>query len=197
MGPLLDNEKGNVTVFFVAISLGIALTLVLAINIGVALFQKTAQENDLAIACDQVESSAFGLVVKNSNTPELDIAKEIVATLRENGTQAKAHIYICEANESEVPFNKRAIAYYVVLEGEYLPIVGGNITGPITVANASAGYLIPYATDTAWRPSSTATGEYIAQEGQTGVTRNAIGLTSMPDTLQQTLDKAIEEANDS
>lgn len=189
-----ETERGNVTVFFVAISLSLALILVLVLDIGLALFQKGTQENDLAVATDEIESSAFGLVVKNSNTPELDIAEAIVESLRANGTDAKAHIFIAEAASTDVPTNKRAIAYYVVLEGAYTPMFAGPIIGDITVANAQAGYLVPYSSEVAWRPSSSAPGEYIAQAGQTSVTRNAMNATSMPQVLQDTLRDATEEA---
>lgn len=190
-------EDGNITIMFLALSLCISLILVLAIDLGTALFQKSTQENDLAIACDEVESSAFGLSVKNSNNPELSIAQKIVEDLRDNGTQAKAHIYVYEAAKSDVPTNKRAIAYYVVLEGKYKPFFVGNLTGDITVANAKSGFLIPYSTEVAWRPATTQPGEYIAQEGKTSVTRVSKTLNSMPKQLQETLSQAIEEAHNS
>lgn len=190
----MRNEQGNISLLLVVCTVVLTLVFGVALDFGLAFAQKSAQDDALALAREEILSPAFALKLKNSPTPEQDIAERIVESLRFNGTDAKVHVHVIEAPPEDVPENKRAIAYYVVLEGTYSPILLGMIIDGIPLASASSAYAIPYSTTLAWRPGIPHPGEYTAEAAQTSLVYRPASPADMPEALARTLDEAIEQA---
>lgn len=190
---LTDDESGNITVAFVAMTLIIAVLFAAVMDFGMAFAQHNEQENDLAIALDATKTSASGLLVKNSDWPEKQIATEIVTSLRTNGCNDAVSVWVKEAPASQVNNSaRRAIAVYVEVTGSYSPISAGNVIGQIGVASNDGCYLVPYSADTAWRPATSRAGCYKALANGSNITYEN---KSVPSQVNDLISAAIEEIN--
>lgn len=185
------DERGDVMVASVIMMLLAAIILLGILDLGMAFAQHNAQENDLAVALDTTKTSSSGLLMKNSDWPEKQIATEIVTSLRENGCSDAVAVWVKEATASQVGNStRRAIAVYVEVSGSYTPTLAGNIIGQIGIKSGDGCYLIPYSGDTAWRPATSRAGCYKALANSSTIAYESKTVPSQADDL---LSAAIEE----
>lgn len=189
------DESGNITVASVFMAVVIAFALAAVLDFGCAFAQHAKQEAALAVALDSTSTSATGLMVKNSDSPERDLAFQVVTALRRNGCGDAVTVYVKEATAKQVGDDShRALAVYVEVSGTYHPMSAGKLIGDMEVASSDGCYLVPYSADAAWRPSPwpcKATSE--ATSDPSFIHCSCQSTASMPEQVDNLLSAAIED----
>lgn len=196
---LKEDESGSLTVAYVCGFILFALLLMLVIEFGSVFAIQQSQSSDLDVARQETLGNAFGFELKNSSTPGRYLSDHIVESLRNNGVDGNIDIYYAEATASQVPSNKRAIAYQVVVEKRYEPSLGSTIIDSFPVRSTVTCSLVPYSSDTAWRPTSggvfmSENGRFSYPAGANTPSFTSMNVSSMPNGLQDALNQAIDEA---
>lgn len=190
-GLMPTDEHGDIMVASAIMMFLVAIILLGILDFGMAFAQHNAQENDLAVALDTTKTSSSGLLMKNSDWPEKQIATEIVTSLRENGCSDAVSVWVKEAPASQVDDStRRAIAVYIEVSGSYTPALTGNVIGQIGIKSSDGCYLIPYSGNTAWRPATSRAGCYKALANSSNITYESRAVPSQVDDL---ISKAVEE----
>lgn len=197
------DESGSVTVAAVAMALVLALLLAGTLDLGAALAKRTSMADDLAYSLDELKTPASALVVKNSPSPDREIAERVVGALRANGTDGEVDVWVAEqsagaavAGYPAVPQDKRAIAVYVTVRGGYEPFTVGAFTGEIDVGCADACSIIPYSANAAWAPVriDDQAYHYRSPEGADSAQGEAVRFARAPQALKDQLSAAVAEA---
>lgn len=168
----MTDESGNVTMMFLAFAMAFMLLLVAVIDFGTAYTQHNIQKDKLAIACDNSsKTTSRGFLVKNSEWPEQEVAKEVISNLRANGCNEAVKVWVREADAGEVgATDSRALGVYVEVIGKFTPITGGSVVGELDITSTDGFYLVPYSSHTIWRPAKSRPGCYKSDSGSSNIT---------------------------
>lgn len=192
------DERGNIAPLTVTMLFALIVVSGLVVDIALATVQQQLQTNDLAAARDDMLSAPNALMLKNAEDPGLFTAQTVVDSLRDNGYEGRVTVWYCEAGASEVPSDRRAIAWAAQTESEMPALfmaftgVDGLETGAYVVGSA-----LPYSHGTTWRPADTVSGRYVAVAGSRDVelAEEITDAAGLPAPLQEALNARIAEAN--
>ena len=155
------DERGAVSVAFVIMLSLLLMMAAFAIDLGIAHIEKATQ-NDLAeqVEADQMKS-ANALLVKNSDTPQKDLAQGMISELRELGYAGEITAYYYEPKKAEsgLDDSERVYVFGLTLTQDQ-PTIFGTMFGTkeLTVSTTKWSWANPYAQSYTYHPTSAANG---------------------------------------
>jgi hypothetical protein len=185
-------EDGTALVVFIMLLVVILLICALIMDLGLCYITQTKQTNIANTAKAAKMTPSETLYIKNASNPSLQLATDLIETIRADGYAGDITIYYYEPTETEdgLSDNVRVYAYAVQLDTTYSTLFA-KIIGRDTVPVESlvVGSASPYASEKVYRPTSIQNGAYYLAAGQaiSGLTFTSKTLSSMPSLLQSEL----------
>lgn len=164
------SERGGIAPLAVIATFVLFGILSFSVDQGVAYAFKARQENALDSARASCMDASFLFAAKNADNPGRLVAERIVEAVRLQGFDGRATVWFYEAPEGEVPRTERLWLVGMQVE-EDVPTVLAHGLGIETIPAASYRVmeLVPYSSETHWRPAGSSSGRYEYGTGATGL----------------------------
>lgn len=191
------DEKGSAAPMIAALCLLLALFCAVSVDLAGALLVRESLANDLAAAKDETSAPQNSIVMKNSDDPGAEIAKTLAKSLRANGYSGKIEVWTYEAPASEVPEDRRAIAWGVQVSRSYETYFARGVgIDSIDVAASTTASAVPYSSGRAWRPAASVLGgkyEFAEESGPDDFTFTpAASVSQIPNEVAERLEKTVD-----
>ena len=191
------DESGQVVAAFAAVVTALLMLTALVVDLSPALVARLQQQESLSQAAQSCAAPASSLIVKNSEDPGGEIARQIASSMRESGFDGKVEVWFYEVPEganAKVDQANRAFAWLVRASTEVDTQLGALAGRPqFEVASGITGSASPYAKEKVWRPASSRNGKWTLEAGQDAGSMRYEGmrLENMPDQLKDQLDQEL------
>ena len=166
------DESGQVVAAFAAVVTALLMLTALVVDLSPALVAKLQQQESLSQAAQSCAAPASSLIVKNSEDPGGEIARQVASSMRESGFDGQVEVW-----------------FYEVPEGANAKVDQANRA----FASGITGSASPYAKEKVWRPASARNGKWTLEAGQDAGSMRYEGmrLENMPDQLKDQLDQEL------
>ena len=108
------DESGQVVAAFAAVVTALLMMTALVVDLSPALVARLQQQESLSQAAQSCAAPASSLIVKNSEDPGGEIARQVASSMRESGFDGKVEVWFYEVPEganAKVDQANRAFAW--------------------------------------------------------------------------------------
>lgn len=191
------DESGQVVAAFAAVVTALLMLTALVVDLSPALVARLQQQESLSQAAQSCAAPASSLIVKNSEDPGGEIARQVASSMRESGFDGKVEVWFYEVPEganAKVDQANRAFAWLARASTEVDTQLGALAgRSQFEVASGITGSASPYAKEKVWRPATARNGKWTLEAGQGAGSMRYEGmrLENMPDQLKDQLDQEL------